>query len=266
MILFFVQVEVAVAKVSIVTVSDVVRDWETLQIVDARSESEYGTNHIPGAILMDWRNFREEDLSLKERLLGVKSGLVLSDAQKIATKLTDLGLREDLPILVYGGKSRWGEEGRITWNLLYWGAKDVRLLNGGWDEWKKARPEVKEKHHPMKKFEVKLSPERRMNFSEVKESISQKKVIIDVRSYSEFKEQQIPSAIHLVDKMLYRDDGKFPEKEELEKIIPGLGSADVFYCAGGVRSALAAVLVEARFGKVRRNYDGSMWDWKKKTQ
>ena len=254
------------AKISIVNVSDVVRDWATLQIVDSRSLNEYQRDHIPGAIHMDWRDYREETLSIKEQLLGVNSGLVMSDPLKIQTMLTDLGLREDLPILVYGGESRWGEEGRMAWNLLYWGSQDVRLLDGGWKEWQKVRPSLKKSHHPKKKFSVRLVPQRRMNFTEVNESIVHKKLIVDVRNLSEFKDSQIPSALHFPDKMLYRDDGKFPIKQELEKIIPQIGSAEVFYCAGGVRSALAAVLVEARFGRLVRNYDGSMWDWKKKTQ
>ena len=255
--------EVVVAKVSVVSLEEVIRDWDSLQIVDARSESEYQKNHLPGAVRMDWRDYREEALYLKERVLGVSSGQVLSNPQKIETLLTGLGLREDLPILVYGGESRWGEEGRIAWNLLYWGAKDVRLLDGGWRTWEMARPKLKRIHHSKKSFTVKLNPERRIHFRQVKQSTLEKKLIIDVRSDSEFKEQQIPTALHFLDKMLYRADGKFPDKNELEKIIPRIGSAEVFYCAGGVRSALAAVLVEASFGKVVKNYDGSMWDWKK---
>lgn len=39
------------------------------------------------------------------------------------------------------------------------------------------------------------------------------------------------------------------------------GAPVVTYCTGGVRSALLAVLLEARLGVVAANYDGSLWEW-----
>jgi len=40
-----------------------------------------------------------------------------------------------------------------------------------------------------------------------------------------------------------------------------IGTPVVTYCTGGVRSALLAVLLEARLGIVAANYDGSLWEW-----
>lgn len=252
------------AKASIVTLNEVVKDWETLQVVDARSIDEFRKDHIPGAIHMDWRQYRHLPSTVLENVFGPDDGQVLSDPKRLEEVLSQLGIREDLPILVYGGKSRWGEEGRIAWNLLYWGASDVRLLDGGWETWSSKRPKLMKKNHPVKKFSVKLISDRRIDFGGMKQIIAKKRLIIDVRSSSEVRAGKIPNATHFLDELLYKKDGTFPQKNELEAILPELSSAQAFYCAGGVRSALAAILVEARLGVRMKNYDGSMWDWRKK--
>ncbi len=252
------------AGASIVTVKDVLESWEKLQVVDSRSFGEYRAGHVPGAVLMDWRDYRESATTFGQRLLGISDGQVCTDVRKLQTRLSALGLREDLPILVYGGESRWGEEGRIAWNLLYWGAKDVRLLDGGWRAWKKSGPQLSQIVHEKKTFLVRLVPERRMDFDAARTASANKNFIVDVRTSAELRDGKIPNARHLPDARLYRADGTFPIASELAALLPGIDSAEGFYCAGGVRSALAAMLVEARFGKIMRNYDGSMWDWQKK--
>ena len=254
------------AAASIVTMKETLASWEVLQIVDARSLTEFRQGHIPGAIHLDWREFRDAPTSVGERLFGVSSGLVSADVAKLAERLTQLGLREDLPILVYGGESRWGEEGRIAWNLLYWGAKDVRLLDGGWRAWKAARPVVTRTVAAKKKFIVRLVPERRIDFASVRTASAENKLLVDVRAPSEVRAEKIPRSRHLPDTQLYHADGTYPSRSELALLIPGIEKAEVFYCAGGVRSALAAVLVEARFETIVKNYDGSMWDWQKNTR
>lgn len=254
------------AKVSIVSPAELILRWQTLQVVDARSLNEYRNGHIPGAIHMDWRDYRAQELSLQERLFGLNDGVVLSQPEKISYRLSALRLREDLPILVYGGTSRWGEEGRVAWNLLFWGAQEVLLLDGGWNSWVKAREEVRATVHPYKIFKVKLDDRRRIEFHDVKEATSRKKKILDVRSSSELTGGKIPSAVSFLDNHLYRKDGLYPTKKELSELLPEISSTDIVYCAGGVRSALSALLIEVRFGVIVKNYDGSMWDWVKKSR
>ncbi len=254
------------ATASIVTMKDVLGSWPSLQVVDARSIDEYRAGHLPGAVHMDWRDYRATATTITERVLGARTGLVSSDVKKLTDQLSGLGLREDLPILVYGGESRWGEEGRIAWNLLYWGAKDVRLLDGGWRAWKLARADVPHTVHAKKAFSVRLVPERRANFLAVQAASAHKKLLVDVRADVEVRTGKIPYSRHLLDARLYRVDGTFPERGELAALLPDIEQAEAFYCAGGVRSALGSILVEARFGRIVRNYDGSMWDWEENTR
>jgi len=46
------------------------------------------------------------------------------------------------------------------------------------------------------------------------------------------------------------------------RIIPEkIDRPPITYCTGGVRSALLALLYEARTGRIASNYAGSIWEW-----
>jgi thiosulfate/3-mercaptopyruvate sulfurtransferase len=77
----------------------------------------------------------------------------------------------------------------------------------------------------------------------------------------------IPGARLVPAKSLYGADGRYVDVDELQRLA-GLGPTasirserPITYCTGGVRSALLAVLLEARLGVVAANYDGSLWEW-----
>lgn len=264
----FLSTPFSLAGVSIVSMHEALRAWESLQIVDARDLSDYLERHLPGAVHMDWKDYKQKEASFLDKVFGEQSGLVLEDIDVISRRMTKLRLREDLPILVYGGNGPWGDEGRVAWNLLYWGAKDVRLLNGGVKVWKERVATLRPVLHPQKSFRANLDPRRRIRYSELKASLK-KGHVYDVRSMREFngaraygvKGGKIPSALHFDDRLLYDEDGHYIEALKLLKEIPELPLAEVTYCTGGVRSALAALLIEAYTGKLVRNYDGSMWEW-----
>lgn len=248
-------------RVRIVTSDEVLRDWARLQVVDARSRGEFSVSHLPGAIHLDWRDLLAHKLSLSERLFGPQQGRVLADAKAIEELLTTQGLREDFPVLVYGGKSRWGEEGRIAWNLLYWGVQEVWLLDGGFARWREVTAPLPAKVIPRKRFVVSFKNERRADYQSIRSAAQVRKVIYDVRTSAERADGQIPNTTLFPDNLLYNSDGTYPSRETLERRFKEVRQVEFTYCAGGVRAALAALLFEARFGNVVKNYDGSMWDW-----
>jgi 3-mercaptopyruvate sulfurtransferase SseA len=105
--------------------------------------------------------------------------------------------------------------------------------------------------------------------------------VLDARSEGEFRRDHVPGARRVdwrdwaeqrpsaLGRLLGdpRDWGRVaPDgpavEERLRRLLPAeLGPAPVVYCTGGVRSALLAVLLEARLGVPARNYDGSLWEW-----
>ena len=75
----------------------------------------------------------------------------------------------------------------------------------------------------------------------------------------------IPGSHLIPQRALYELDGRYLSGKKLRKLLPkslrGTRGTPIAYCVGGVRSALFALLMEARFGLVIANYDGSMWEW-----
>jgi 3-mercaptopyruvate sulfurtransferase SseA len=110
-----------------------------ISIVDARRTDAYNADHIPGAVNMLWENWCEDAPANASDILhqpGWWGRLEDVSRAELEKKLGNLGLSSDGEIVVYadGIKSK-GRDGRIAWMLLYFGAKKVSILNGGWDAW-----------------------------------------------------------------------------------------------------------------------------------
>jgi thiosulfate/3-mercaptopyruvate sulfurtransferase len=73
----------------------------------------------------------------------------------------------------------------------------------------------------------------------------------------------LPGARLVPETSLYDGEGRFVSAEALARLagLTGKTEKTITYCTGGVRSALLAVLLEARLGVVAANYDGSLWEW-----
>lgn len=106
----------------------------TLTVLDARSASDYRAGHIPGAVRIDWTDFRDG---------WGRTGRLPGNLDDLALRLATFGVDSERPVVVYGDAHRgWGEEGRIVWMLAYLGHPDARLLDGGWSAWLESRQAV----------------------------------------------------------------------------------------------------------------------------
>ena len=233
---------------------------ESAQWIDVRSKEEHGDHPLKGVPHLNWEDLVQDKFGLLK-----KNGRVLDDPRKINSLVTKLGINSDDPIIIFGGASRWGDEGRIAWNFLYWGARRVYLVNGGW---KVLKPYSKQVRFLKKTaiFKVSLQKSRRITKAEIEQLDLSKSKFIDVRSLKEYESSlfvpyfsypALKNAFHFDDKLLYQKDGLYSDKNVLQK----LRGVDFVYCLGGVRSALLALLLEDSFGSIVKNYDGSLWDW-----
>jgi thiosulfate/3-mercaptopyruvate sulfurtransferase len=93
-------------------------------VLDARPKKAFTVNRIPGACWVDEAEWA--------KVFG--SG---ADAEDWSGRIGSLGIDRDSKVVVYDG-SCFTHAARIWWILRYWGVTDVRLLNGGWQGWKKA--------------------------------------------------------------------------------------------------------------------------------
>jgi len=267
-------------RVSIVEPEEV--DPAALSILDTRDAADFRAGHLPGARPFDWRDWTEErpgvlgwlfgDPARWGRLRGLDGA-----APDLEAHLSALGLRGERPILVVGGGSGWGEEGRAAWSLLAWGARDVRLLDGGFPAWRAGGDQPVEtggeRSGAPGRFRVAPRPERRILAAELASSLGDPAlVLLDARTPEEFAGERwagqargghLPGARLVPATSLFGADGRYVAAAELSRLVGALppDAELVTYCTGGVRSALLAVLLEARLGRPARNYDGSLWEW-----
>ncbi|MBC7397886.1 MAG: sulfurtransferase [Bdellovibrionales bacterium] len=262
----------------------------TLQIIDAESlhsrlgevsvidtrEEGFEAAHIPGSQSVDWKDWTLKKPNLINYVLGNAKdwGKVPLPGMKLQKRLESLGLSNEKEIVVIGKPSGWGEEGRFAWQFLYWGAKKVSLLDGGIDSWTA-------KHYAIEKgkstlvskgnFKLEIDTQRRATTADVELALKRSsRPLLDARSPEEFLGKRetaqkrgghIPGARSLPVALLYEADGKFIAADKLKKLAAIDGPSPITYCVGGVRSALLAVLIEARLGIIAANYDASMWEW-----
>lgn len=266
------------SEIGLISVEEFAKDSDNYQVIDARDKQAFEELTWPNAISLNWDDWTEQKPSLLNRLFGSPSlwGRISLDPKEIELRLQKAGLKKAIPLVVFGSPNQWGEEGRIAWNLLTWGAQSVWLLNGDLPKYLTSHPDKGQPGQPPKttgNFVIKPNLARRIEKTAILAALASKtRPILDARSPEEFTHKtypgqkragHIPSAKLVVWTDLYQKDGTYITTEQL-KTLTGLDKASptpITYCVGGVRSALLALLIEIRLGLKTQNYDGSIWEW-----
>lgn len=250
-------------------------------IVDARRRGAFLTGHIPGAVSMGWESWCQPPPALggpalaREGYWGVLEPIA---PEACGLRLASLGLSDDRAIVVYAdGPMSKGREGRIAWMLLYFGARHVSLLDGGWSAWLAAGGEVESGEPTPRRgrMRVRHFPERRRTLDELRTAYREGKLptLVDTRSATEFAgeiESYMPRRGHLPGAQLlnfadlFDGDGRYSTAEAYTAILPSTirgATSMIAYCEVGVRASLFALLHEIHTGNIVRVYDGSLVEW-----
>jgi thiosulfate/3-mercaptopyruvate sulfurtransferase len=91
-------------------------------IIDVQSEKEYGEGHIPGAINMENKLFFNEDSS------------TLKSKDEIEKVLSDHNIAKDKEIILYCASS--ARAGTVYLAMKALGYNNMKIYEGGWNEWK----------------------------------------------------------------------------------------------------------------------------------
>jgi len=239
----------------------------SVTVLDARPAGDYRRGHVPGAIRIDWTDFREG---------WGRTGKLPRDLEGLARRLAGFGVDANRPVVVYGNARKgWGEEGRIVWMLAYLGHPQARLLDGGWEAWLDAKQPVSvADERPLTgRFHAVPQTALRAGVADVEGARRGGGVVLDVRSdaewrgatpYHEARGGHIPGAVHVEWKELLDRRGRLdPDAARARLLAAGVKPADrvITYCTGGVRSAEAWVILRALGYAEVRNYDGSWFEW-----
>lgn len=162
--------------------------------------------------------------------------------------------------------------------LLYLGAHQVYLLDGGWRLWVERGGEIEVGPPPSPlsgTFDIRLQPERRATIDAVHREYTEGRtpVLVDTRSRLEYVgevDEYLPRRGHLPGAQLvpfahlFDESDRYVAPEQYHHILPiEVASAPelVAYCEVGVRASLFALLHEIYTTRTVRVFDGSLMQW-----
>ncbi len=232
-----------------------------VQLLDTRPKARYDASHIPGALWVDSAAWS-------------KAFAAAPDKDDWTRRLGALGLQPDTTVVVYGDDPR--EPARAWWTLRYWGFRDVRLLDGGWQAWTSQNSTVSKEVPKVTPTAPKLTahPERLATKEQVLKTVHGKdRQIIDARSEKEYCGEDtrarrggaIPGAKNLDWTDLLNKDGRFKSADQLRQLFKehdiSLKEPAVTYCQSGGRASVMAFALELMGVKEVRNYYRSWNEW-----
>jgi len=243
--------------------------------VDYDPQANYTIEHIPGAVLIDWRKDMNDpvtrDIVSKEQLEQV---------------LANLGFKENMTLVLYGDFNNWFAAFAF-WIMKYFGLNNVKLMNGGRKKWLVSGKPVTKEIPTYPRGSIRLSePDETIRvYKEYVRSIlkMKDKVLVDVRSPNEYTGEvlappeypnehaqrggHIPGAVNIPWALAVNDqDGTFKSREELEQLYRSKGITPdkevITYCRIGERSSHTWFVLTYLLGYPNvKNYDGSWTEW-----
>ncbi len=245
--------------------------------VDYDPAANYELGHLPGSVLFDWR----KDINDPARR-------DILSAEAMTSLFQRAGISDGTTVVLYGDFNNWFAAFAF-WVFTYYGAKDLRLMNGGRKKWiAEDLPLTKDGATPAAgKFRAHApNAALRVFLEDVRKALPDVKAgklgLVDVRGPKEFSGEitappeyptehaqrggHIPGAKNIPWAQAVRDDGTFKSREELEAIYHAQGIRPevpvITYCRIGERSSHSWFVLRYLLGYPDvRNYDGSWTEW-----
>jgi len=242
-------------------------DDENLILIDSRGIIPFRFSHIKNALPMGVEKVISND----------ENGSHLVIAPQVAEQIfTSMGIDDTKVVIVYGEYPD-PSLARIVWTLIYFGHRNVKILDIGFEDWlESGYPVTKDfksnstATKPDKGFIAHINSTERADAQIVfEEKDKPETIIIDARTPQEHSYARIPGSIlHNYDEGI-GDNGKMiKDVEVLKKDFERIGITHdkqiICYCHSGIRAAHSYLqLKQAGFANVRL-YDGSIIDWAKR--
>jgi thiosulfate/3-mercaptopyruvate sulfurtransferase len=232
------------------------------------AKAEYRTGHIPSAVYFDIDSIADKTTGLPH---------MLPDAATFAPAAGALGLSETDTIVVYDGMGLFSAP-RVWWTLKTFGAKDVRVLDGGLPAWDKAgfAKEAGEAKSKPARFKANFAPENVRDFDAVRDAVANGMTVVDARSGPRFRGEEpepragvqpghMPGARNVHYAALADSEGRLVAPRKIQKVFEDakvdLSSPVITTCGSGITAA-TLLFALANIGKDDvAVYDGSWADW-----
>jgi thiosulfate/3-mercaptopyruvate sulfurtransferase len=232
------------------------------------AKAEYDAAHIPGAVFFDHDQVVDTEAALPH---------TLPSASVFARYAGTMGISRDDTIVVYDGPGLFSAP-RAWWMFRIMGARDVRVLAGGFDRWKAAGRPVTDRPTRIASclFEAEFDASRVASLEEMKRIVDRgERQIADARPAGRFtgdepeprpnmRSGHMPGAMNVPVMSLSRD-GKLLPVNELRSVLESSGldlsQPVVTSCGSGITAAAITLALESVGHRDNRLYDGSWTEW-----
>ncbi len=232
------------------------------------AKAEHDAAHVPGAVFFD------QDLVVEP---GADLPHTLPSEEVFGKFASSMGISTDDTIVVYDGPGMFSAP-RVWWMFRIMGAREVYVLDGGFDRWKAAgRPVTNE---PTKIapsfFRARLDDARVARLGDMREIVaSGSSQIADARPAGRFtgvdpepragmRSGHMPGAANVPATGL-SNDGKLLSINELQEVFEKQGvdleKPVVTSCGSGVTAAVITLALESVGHRDNKLYDGSWTEW-----
>jgi thiosulfate/3-mercaptopyruvate sulfurtransferase len=232
------------------------------------AEAEFRKSHIPGAVFFDL-----------DAIADTSSGLphMLPSAEAFSAAIGQLGISDGQTIVIYDGAGLFSAP-RVRWTFRTMGAKDVRILDGGFPQWLgDGRPVASGEPQPVpNRFTASLDASAVRSIADIRNIVRQGGVtIVDARSGERFRGEaaeprpglrsgHMPGARNVPAGSLVAQ-GRLKAPADIEAIFSSAGvhgsAPIVTTCGSGVTAAILALGLETIGAGDVALYDGSWTEW-----
>jgi len=205
----------------------------------------YANSHIKGAVPLYWEELLDEENKPRS-------------ASEMAQILGGAGISNEDSVIIYGDCTDCGGKSVATfvfWAMRYLGHDNVKLLDGGIEEWETAEKpvETKTNSRPATTYTPRPRPALISDYEEITSGEVQ---LVDARTFQEFATEKIPGAIHIeYERML--DNGRIKNANNLDDVFSSL-EKDIpvaVYSNAGAKASMIWYALQIL------GYDSSIYTW-----
>ncbi len=227
------------------------------------THARYLERHIPGAIFFDINLHSDHTTTLPH---------MLPTAEEFSANMSALGISSTATIVIYEQSGVFSAP-RAWWMLRTFGVENVHLLDGDLNAWTEANLPTQSGpvHRPAATFNAKLDPAAVKDLTQLKQTLTEHKQILDARSAARFNgtapeprpgisSGHMPGATSVPFTELVTD-GHLKSASELQQIFSAknidIQQPVTTTCGSGVTAAVISLALEIAGAKNISLYDGS---------